>query len=147
MADSLNSVTLTGGLTADMELKYSTSGKPFGRFSLGTTQSRKEGDRWVEQSHYFDCVLLGRTAEALQQYLVRGKQVAIIGTLQQNRWQDRQTGQNRSRVEIKIRDIQLMGVADGRSRNNTGQRPAPAADSRPAAGQPADDGFDDDIPF
>ncbi len=153
MATDLNSVTIVGRLTRDVELKYSTSGTAIARLSLGTTQSRKQGEQWVEESHYFDAVMLGRRADALQRYLTKGQQVGIIGTLQQSRWQDKQTGQNRSRVEILVNDIQLLG---GRgSGGGSQQGPANSAGSSGYGGggyqdqgsMPADDGFDDDIPF
>lgn len=156
MAADLNTVTLVGRLTRDVELKYSNSGTAIARISMGTTQNRKQGDQWVEESHFFDAVMFGRRADALQQYLVKGQQVGIIGTLQQNRWQDKQTGQNRSKVEVLIDDIQLLGgnrngsqggrnsgngSGYGNSHGNGNQ-----GDSQPSQGG-YDDGFDDDIPF
>jgi single-strand DNA-binding protein len=159
MASDLNSVTLVGRLTRDVELKYSTSGTAIARLSLGTTQSRKQGEQWVEESHYFDCIMFGRRADALQRYLTKGQQVGIIGTLQQNRWQDKQSGQNRSKVEILVDDIQLLG-GKGSGGNGGGGGGSYGGPQSPSGGgygggysnqgqgsAPADDGFDDDIPF
>jgi single-strand DNA-binding protein len=137
MANDLNSVTIVGRLTRDVELKYSTSGTAIARLSLGTTQNRKQGDQWVEESHYFTAIMFGRRADALQRYLTKGQQVGIIGTLQQNRWQDKQTGQNRSQVQILIDDIQLLGGKGNQAGGGQNQN----------SQSPVDDGFDDDIPF
>lgn len=152
MASDLNSVSIVGRLTRDVELKYSTSGTAIARLSIANTQSRKQGDQWVEEGHFFDAVLLGRRADALQRYLTKGQQIGVLGTLQQSRWQDKQTGQNRSRVEILVNDIQLLG---GRGNSGSGSSQSHGggdsygnggnySNSGPA---PVDDGFDDDIPF
>ena len=145
MATDINSVIIVGRLTRDAEMKYSASGTAISRFSVANTQSRKDGDRWVEESHFFDAVMFGRRADALQRYLVKGKQVAVHGVLQQSRWQDKQTGQNRSRVEILVNDIQLIG---GRSDNrpNSDEMTGSTKENE-SQGKPADDSFDDDIPF
>lgn len=109
MSTDLNSVTIVGRLTQDMEMKYSPGGVTFGRFAIANSQSKKQGEQWIEEGHIFDALIIGRRADALQRYLTKGQQVAVLGTLQQNRWQDKQTGQNRSRVEILVNDIQLVG--------------------------------------
>ncbi|AHC14716.1 single-stranded DNA-binding protein [Salinispira pacifica] len=156
MASDLNSVTLVGRLTRDAELKYSTNGTAIARFSIANTQSRKSGDQWTEESHFFDAVLLGRRADALQRYLSKGQQVVVLGTLQQNRWQDKQTGQNRSKVEILVNDIQLVGSRPGGGQNQGGysnqgggynQNSTQGGGFNNQGPAPVDDGFDDDIPF
>lgn len=152
MASDLNAVVIVGRLTRDAELKYSASGTAISRFSIANTQSRKKGDQWVEEGHFFDAILFGRRADALQRYLVKGKQVAVQGSLQQNRWQDKQTGQNRSRVEIMVNDIQLIGSSGGgggyAGPSSEGESSAPPANqSDYHSGSSDDSSFDDDIPF
>ena len=145
MASDINSVTIVGRLTRDVEMKYSASGTAVARFSIANTQSRKDGENWVEEGHFFDAVMFGRRADALQRYLVKGKQIVILGRLQQDRWQDKQSGQNRSRVTIVVNDIQLVG---GRSDGH--QMPVasdPAMESSATPGAVPDNTFDDDIPF
>jgi single-strand DNA-binding protein len=129
MATDINSVTLCGRLTRDMEVKYSSSGFAIGNFSLATSQSRKNGDTWEEQSHFFDCTLLGKRADALSQYMKKGQQIVVLGSLQQDRWQDSESGANRSKVKILVNDIQLVGGKKAE---------APAK---------ADDDFSSEIPF
>lgn len=129
----INQVTLVGRLTRDAELKYTTGGTAIAKFSIANNYSKKVGDQWQELVNYFDCTVFGKTAEALNQYLVKGKQVAIAGELQQNRWQ--QDGQNRSKVEIRVHTLQLLGGKSGGS-------------DAPVRQDSIDEGpFEDDIPF
>lgn len=150
MAD-INHVTLVGRLTRDAELKYTNSGQAVSNIALAVNQRRRRDDQWVEEAHYFDCVVWGRTAEVLNQYLVKGKQIGIEGQLRQNRWE--QEGRTRSRVEISVNNVQLLGSRnDVAPREEPGAPPAsrPAGDAPPAraaGGIPPADEFTDDIPF
>ena len=53
MAFDINSVLIVGRLTRDVEMKYSPSGVAVARFSIANSQSRKDGEKWVEESHFF----------------------------------------------------------------------------------------------
>jgi len=123
-----NIVVLVGRLTREAELKYTPSGTAYSKFSLAVNKRKKDGDQWKDEASFFDVVLWGKAAEGLNQYLVKGKQVAIQGELSQNRWT--QDGQARSKVEISAHDIQLLGDKKGEARQ----------DAQP-------DDFQDDIPF
>lgn len=154
MAD-INRVILVGRLTRDAELKYTSGGSPVAKFGIAINRRRKVGDQWEEEANFFDVVVWGRVAEALNQYLVRGKQVGIEGELRQDRWE--QDGQKRSRVEIVASNIMLLGgrggeggpgPAPGRAQGAAGQ--AEAAGQAGGTGQAAAEGhddFEDDIPF
>ncbi len=151
MAD-LNHVILIGRLTRDAELKYTANGQAVCKFSIAVNRRRKNDDQWVEEPNYFDITLWGRQGEALNQYLVKGKQVAITGELRQDRWE--QDGQTRSKVEILATNIQLLGGGQGGSNSslNTGGNSFPSNQrGSPEKGSPLDnsqdDGFTDDIPF
>jgi single-strand DNA-binding protein len=172
----INKCFLIGRLTRDAELKYTATGKPISKFTIAVNEKRKDGDDWVDEASFFDINLWGKQAESLNQYLVKGKQVAIEGKLKQDRWE--QDGMNRSRVLIEAAAIQLLGDSKKQeggtsysapppttptSRTTTrppikpgymtpGPAPTPprAAASRPTAPvqRPlSDDGFEDDIPF
>jgi single-strand DNA-binding protein len=146
MAD-INHVVLVGRLTRDAELKYTNSGQAVTNISVAINQRRKRDDQWVEEGHFFDCVVWGKTAESLSSYLVKGKQVGIEGHLRQNRWE--QEGRTRSKVEIFTTNIQLLG---SRSDSSTGAAPRTDRDDQvpaapPSDGIPANDEFADDIPF
>ena len=147
MAD-INHVVLVGRLTKNAELKYTNSGAAVSKFSIAINQRRKKDDQWVDEAHFFDIVLWGKTAEALNQYLVKGKQIGVEGQLRQNRWE--QEGQARSKVEIHALNVMLLGSGTGGGRQGgSGATP----ESRPAGGDfseggaPAPDTFEDDIPF
>ncbi len=145
MAD-INHVVLVGRLTRNAELKYTTSGAAVSKFSIAINQRRKRDDQWVDESHFFDIVLWGKSAESLNQYLVKGKQVGIEGQLRQDRWE--QEGQSRSRVEIFATNVMLLGGA-GAGQRQAGPAPeakAGGGDFPEGAGQ-AGQNFEDDIPF
>jgi single-strand DNA-binding protein len=136
MAD-INHVVLVGCLTRDAELKFTASGQGVCKFSIAVNRSRKVGDKWEEEASFFDIVLWGKQGESLNQYLVKGKQVAVAGELRQERWE--QDGQNRSKVTVTAATVQLLGSpagSEGQNRNTT-TTTAPAGS----------DGFADDIPF
>lgn len=161
MANDLNVVALVGRLTRESELKYANSGSALCRFSIAVNRRKKSGDKWEDEVNYFDCVLFGRSAESLHQYLDKGRQVSIVGELRQSRWE--QEGQTRSRVEIFVTNLQLLGGSGGSDGGNRssdripreggasqGQRSVPQRPVQPQA--PVDDylgpeQFDDDIPF
>ena len=141
MAD-INQVILIGRLTRDVELKYTNTGFTIANLSLAVNRRVKRDDTWQDEGNFFNCVLIGKRAEALSQYLVKGKQIGIQGELRQNRWE--QDGQPRSRVEIFINDIQLLG---GRSSEQGVRSAAGQSDQYSSPEIPTADDFDDDIPF
>lgn len=155
MAD-VNHVILIGRLTRDAELKYTSAGMAVCKFAIAVNKRRKNGDQWVDEANFFDIVLWGRAGESINQYLVKGKQVAVEGELHQNRWE--QDGQSRSKVEINATNVQLLGGtggsggSSGAAQAEQGQqayqrRPdAPSAPRQEREDVPPAD-FPDDIPF
>lgn len=152
---SLNHVVLIGNLTRDAEIKYASSGYPITRLSLAVSNRVRKDNAWTEETSFFDLVLFGKLGETLQKYLVKGKQIGIQGQLRQNRWEHE--GQTRSKVEIVVNDLQLLGGGRGAAPaqgdggfSDESEDYAPrggGAGPKPAAAQPAGDDFDDDIPF
>jgi single-strand DNA-binding protein len=162
----LNRVVLVGRLTRDAEMKFTPSGQAVSRLSIAVNRSRKVGDQWEEAVSFFDATLWGRSAESLNQYLVKGKQIAIDGELKQDRWE--QDGQKRSKIEIVVTNIQLLGGNQGQGgqggasysprgesfsggEGNWGGGGSGSHSSRPASAQSPkenlSDNFSDDIPF
>jgi single-strand DNA-binding protein len=136
MADIMNCV-LIGRLTRDAELKYTSGGMAVCKFSIACNKRKKQGDAWVDEAHFFDIVLWGKQGETLNQYLVKGKQIAVDGELHQNRWE--QEGQGRSKIEIHANNVQLLGG---------GERQDQPAPSKPQARQDsAPPPFQDDFPM
>jgi len=107
----VNHVILIGRLTRDAELKYTSGGMAVCKFAIAVNKRRKQGDQWVDEVNFFDIVLWGRSGESLNQYLVKGKQIAVEGELRQDRWE--QDGQNRSKIEIMANNVQLLGGGQG----------------------------------
>lgn len=106
MAD-LSIAVLVGRLTRDSELKYTNAGQPICHFSVATGTRRKKGDQWVDEPSFWDIDLWGKQAENLNQYLTKGKQVAIEGSMRQDRWE--QDGQPRVKVIITANSVTLLG--------------------------------------
>ena len=103
----INNLTIVGRLTRDGELQYTNSGSAVLNFSIATNRSVKQDDTWKDEVSYFNAVLFGKRAEGLAQYMLKGKQVVISGSLKQDRWE--QDGQSRTAVKIIVDNIQLVG--------------------------------------
>ena len=140
----INRVVLVGRLTRDAELRYTGGGTAVCKFSVAINRSRKNGDRWEDEANFFDIVLFGKQGEAINQYLVKGKQVGIDGELKQDRWE--KDGQPRSKVEIVALSVQLLASARGGAPQRSQGETDDSADSY---SPPNDAGgeFEDDIPF
>ena len=162
MAD-VNHVILIGRLTRDAELKYTSGGQAVCKFGLAINRRKKQGDQWVDEANFFDIVLWGRSGESINQYLTKGKQIAVEGELRQDRWE--QDGQARSKVEIMANNVQLLGggqdARGGAQSSQAGEshqdppEKRQAAREKPSGGshsmfterEDPDDGFTNDIPF
>jgi len=137
----INSVNMVGRLTRDAELKYTNTGYSILNFSIASNRGVKKNDEWQDEVSFFNCVLFGKRAEALAQYMTKGKMIVITGELTQDRWTD-QNGQNRSVVKIIVNKLQFVG---GKPGQKTVQ--APAADPDPDLAPLPEDDFTDEIPF
>jgi single-strand DNA-binding protein len=133
--NDINTVTLTGRLTRDAELKYTSGGMAISEFAIAVNGSKKNGDKWEQIAAFFDCTMFGKRAESLANYMEKGKQVAIAGRLDQQRWKS-QEGQNRSKIVLIVNDVTLLGGK---------------GEDRPARPQRQEentvDDFEDDVPF
>ncbi len=150
MANDVNVCAFAGRLTRDAELKYANSGTPICRFSIANNWSKKQGDQWTEEVNFFDCVMFGRRAEALQKYLTKGTQVTISCEARHDRWQDRD-GNSRSKVSFVVDKLTFGG---SRGDNNGGNRGSRGGGGQPSAQDIFDDAggetqgdFEDDVPF
>jgi single-strand DNA-binding protein len=147
---------IVGRLTRDAELKYTNSGQAVCHFSVATGSRRKKGDQWVEESSFWDVDLWGKQGESINQYLTKGKLVAVEGAMRQDKWE--QDGQTRSKTLITANTVQLLGSPGGQGGQGGGayERPqqsrpqgeaqAPRSGGGPAPAAGSDD-FTDDIPF
>lgn len=145
MARDINSVILVGRLTRDPELSYTQNQTAICRFSIA---NNRIGANQQEEVNFFDIVTWDKIATSCSQYLKKGRQVVVEGRLQQNRFQDKQTGANRSKVEVVAQSVQFTG---GRQDNQqSGSSPQGQGNPPPtqAPGGLDDGGFnDDEVPF
>ena len=102
-----NVVVLIGRLTREAVLKSTASGTMVSKFSIAVNRKVKKNDDWVDEPSYFDITCFGKQAESVHPFLFKGKMIAVVGELRQDRWI--QDGQNRSRIEIIADQIQLLG--------------------------------------
>jgi len=124
---SYNRVVLVGNITRDVELRYTPSGTAVTDISLAVNERIKRNDQWVEEAHFFDVTLWGRTAEVAGEYLSKGSSVLIEGRLKLDRWE--QDGKKRSKIQIVGEKMQMLGSKGGSS----GGRPsAPHSNATPA---------------
>lgn len=131
---SFNKVILVGNLTRDPEVRYTTGGTAVAEIGLAVNRSwtdRSSNER-KEETTFIDVTLWGRTAEVAGEYLSKGRPVLIEGRLQLDQWEDRESGQKRSKLKVVGETLQLLG---GRSDGGGSSRPQASADSRPAPDQ------------
>src|SRR5471030_2192622 len=147
---SVNKVILVGNLGRDAELRYTPGGAAVATLNMATTEvwNDKAGQR-QEKTEWHRIVLLGKTAESLNEYLTKGKQIYVEGRLQTRQWDDKD-GNKRYTTEIRGDRIVLLGGGSG------GGRGAGAAGSSADRGdggshapgpEPSEPLTDDDIPF
>ena len=144
---SYNRVVLVGNLTRDVEPpRYTKSSTAVVDISIAVNERIKRNDEWIEEAHFFDITLWGRTAEVAAEYLSKGSSVLIEGRLKQDRWE--QDGQKRTRVKITGEKMQMLsGRGGGGGGGGSSSRPhsAPATATAPTAPQSAPP--DDEVPF
>ncbi len=136
---SFNKVILLGNLTRDPEVRYTPNGSAVASFALAVNRKYKQGDETREEVSYIDIVVFGKQAENCGQYLNKGDAALIEGRLQQRRWDDKETGQKRSKVEVAAQSVTFMPKRQSTSGHGGGQ---PHAEPMP---EPTVD--EGDIPF
>ena len=107
--------------------------------SIAVNRSKKNGDSYTDEVHYFDIVVWGKTAENLKPYLTKGKLIAVEAHLQQERWE--KDGKKNSRVAIHADNIELLG-----GKSESAPQSAPAETSGGFT-EGASSDFPEDIPF
>ncbi|WKC77698.1 single-stranded DNA-binding protein [Borreliella turdi] len=149
MAD-INSLVLSGRLTRDSELSYTDSGMAILRFSLANNRRMKKNDEWIDYPQYFDCVIFSKRAESLNEYLKKGKQVVVSGSLKYESWQDRNTGDKKSKVNIFVDNLQMFGSSSNTFQMQDSDINGLTSHKREDAIKDidaVDDKFSEDIPF
>jgi single-strand DNA-binding protein len=145
---SFNKVILIGNLTRDPEVRYTPKGTAVAEIGLAVNRvyTTDAGEK-REEATFVDVTLWGRTAEIAGEYLKKGRPVFIEGRLQLDTWDDKQSGQKRSKLRVVAEGMQLIGGRPGGGEVDEGggarQPSRTAPPPKPAASAPDDD----EIPF
>lgn len=114
MAKGFNKVILMGNLTRDPESRTTPSGQSVTNFSLAVNRTwRDAGGEQQEAVSYIDCVAWGKPGEIIAQYLGKGRAVLVSGRLDQRSWDDKDSGQKRSKIEVVVEDFNFVGDGAG----------------------------------
>jgi single-strand DNA-binding protein len=125
---NLNRVLLGGNLTRDPETRYTPAGLAVTDISIAVNRSWKdESGNKKEEVTFVDVTFFGRQAEVAEEYLAKGRPVFIEGRLHLDSWDDKQTGQKRSKLKVMAENLQLLGSKP------EGQTSASAPPTKPAA--------------
>ena len=141
MAASLNKVILIGNLTADPELRYTTSGTARTRFSIAVNRQYKDSSgQFQEETTFVPIVTWGSQAENCANYLSKGRSVAVEGRLRIDSFENAE-GERRKVVEVVAQSVQFLG---GPSRSQDREQPGSVASPSPESQSQAPD---EEVPF
>lgn len=141
---SLNRFSAQGNLTRDAEGKYIGSDGNFVlEFALAINRQKKVGDKWVDDEPFFmDFSFWGKPAERIASIMTKGRTVFAEGWLKLDKWDDKQTGEKRSKVRCTAERV--VPMVDTRESGESGSKAAPKQQKQPA--KTASAGLDDDGP-
>ena len=151
---SFNNVILMGNLCREIDLQQTKGGTSVLNNALAVNEKRKDATgNYVDDVAFIEIVLWGRAAEVVAQYLSKGSPLIVQGKIQQDNWLDKDTGANRSKLKVNVREFQFLpkdsqaasGGFDQSSPQSYDQSPQPTTQP-PAMGGGQFDG-DSDIPF
>ncbi len=121
---SLNRVILLGHLGKDPEVRYAQSGTTIANLRLATNERRPDGNGgWKDETEWHSVVLFGKTADLAKQYLTKGSQVLIEGSLRTRQWQDKE-GVKRYSTEVVGQNMRFVGSRSGGSGGGAGRGPS-----------------------
>jgi single-strand DNA-binding protein len=159
---NLNKVILIGRLTRDPESRTFSTGGKVTKFGFAVTNRKKntQSGQWEDEPMFIDCEAFnrgefGKLADTIETYCRKGSQICIEGRLKLDQWDDKTTGQKRSKHMIVVEAMQLLDRKDdgpgGGPRMGGGSAPArsaaPAASEQQFEDQGGGNGGDDNIPF
>jgi single-strand DNA-binding protein len=146
MARGINKVILVGHLGADPETRYMPSGSAVTNLRVATSESWKDktSGEQQERTEWHRVAMFGRLAEIAAEYLRKGSQVYIEGSLRTRKWQDKEGG-DRYSTEVIANEMQMLGGRGDASSAPARSAPNSSRPASPDSGPP--DEFNDDIPF
>jgi len=104
--EDLNSVNLIGRVTRDTELRYTNGGTATCTATIAVNRRRKVNDQWQDEASFIDIQLWGKPAEGLASRLTRGVQIAVTGSLRQEKWE--QNGETKTKLLVVASQVQLF---------------------------------------
>lgn len=138
---SINVVAISGNITRDAELRATQGGTQVLAFTVAVNERRKSPQgEWEDQPNFVDCTLFGNRAAAIAGYMAKGTLVFVSGHLRWHSWEAKD-GSKRSKLSVIAEEIHFVTRGDGQG--NGGRQPYRAA----APQEPADDVYDEEIPF
>lgn len=139
---SFNRVIISGYLTRDIELRHTGGGTAVCDVGVAINRKFKGSDgSKQEETTFVDCTLWGRTAEIASEYLGKGRAVLIEGRLQLDTWEDRNSGQKRSKLKVVGENLVMLGGGNSEKPQQRQQEP------QEPAWQPPDAPPNDEVPF
>ena len=146
---SFNKVILVGNLTRDPELRYTPKGMAIAKIGVAVNRvwTNEAGEK-KEEVTFVDVDVFGRTAENVGQYMRKGRPILIEGRLRLDQWDDKQTGQKKSKLGVVAETVQFLGSPTGSTEGGApASRPArPAAPAATAAPAPVAEPVEGDAP-
>jgi single-strand DNA-binding protein len=145
---SYNKVMLLGNLTRDPEVKYTPKGSAVADIGLAVNRTyTTDGGEKREEVTFVDVTMWGRQAEIAGEYLKKGRPLFVEGRLQLDTWDDKQTGQKRSKLRVVCENFQMLGSRDGGGEGGGGGGRSSGGGKPSKAAPAAEESADDDIPF
>ena len=152
---SINSVTISGNLGADPELRQTDGGTQVLSLRVAVNERAKDPrtGEWGDRANWVDVTVFGNRAEPLSRFLSKGQKVAIEGKLRWSQWE--RDGQRRSKLEVIVDEVEFLSQRGAGQQGGDGYpsyatpapTPAPQAPRPPVSTPPAADVYDEDIPF
>jgi len=143
MSANYNKVILAGNLTRDPQMSYMPSQTAVTDFGMAINRKWKSKDgQQSEETCFVDCVAFGRTAEVINEHLTKGRSVLVEGRLKFESWEDKNSGQKRSKLKVVVENFQFLGGRDGAAQQAAPQQ---TRATEAAATPPVDGG--EDVPF
>ncbi len=136
---------VAGNLTRDPEMRATPNGAQVANFSIAVNRSYKAADgTQQDQVSYLECVAWGRAGETIAQYTKKGSSLLVTGRIEQRSWEDKTSGQKRSRTEIIVEDFAFLG--GGNSNASGGTYSSNKSSSSRASKQETEDVVPEDLP-
>lgn len=107
---SINRVNISGNLGQDPEMRTTAGGTNILSFSVAVNDRRKnpQSGEWEDYTNWVPCIVFGTRAEPLSRFLSKGSKVAVEGKLRWSQWEDKETGNKRSKIEVIVDEVEFM---------------------------------------